>query len=170
MLEEVALKKKRLNVGPRNDPLGLMKRSLINYRIIKESFEICKQGHVVTQLVQSLLALIIFPKERAIFDRFQAWRLDELNKKWPLLRPVQDDEGDTTTLYRLLKHMRNALSHGLVTFYGEGADGADTRYVTEILVVFQDRNGDQSPINWELRLTGHAIEQLIDCITHIVFD
>lgn len=160
---------KRVDLGPRNDPIGLMRRSMENYRIVKQSFQARGDGHVVTQLVQSLFTIIIFPKERELFERFRRWRLEDLNKRWGLPRPVQDDKNDTDTLFQLLRHMRNALCHGLVTFYGEGKDGPDSRYVREIVVVFQDRSSPSAPIDWELRMTGDDIERLIDCITEIIF-
>lgn len=51
-----------LEMAPRNDPLGFAQRSYINVRIIGQGLEEKGEGHVVTQLVQSILGYIVFQK------------------------------------------------------------------------------------------------------------
>jgi hypothetical protein len=97
--------------------------------------------------------------------------LDDLNRNnaWPPLKPVKDDEGDTKTLFKLLWHMRNAISHGLVEFSGVGPQG-DSRDVKDILIEFNDRNSSESPVDWEFRIKGKDLESFCRRIMQIVWD
>jgi HEPN pEK499 p136 len=164
-------KKNDTAIGPRNDPLGLVRRSISNLELIERSYASHKEGHIVTQLMQTLLMLIVIPKEKGLLDQFRRWRLIDLNEqKWPSLRPIKDDENDTATLYDVLWHMRNSISHGLFTFSGDGAGGSNSRDINEIVVEFQDRNAPTAPIDWELRLEGPEVRKLCKLIEEIVFD
>jgi hypothetical protein len=53
-----------MSMNPRNDPIGFAQRAHENLRIIEASQSVIGEGHVVTQLVMSLFAFIVFPKEK----------------------------------------------------------------------------------------------------------
>jgi MarR family transcriptional regulator, temperature-dependent positive regulator of motility len=57
----------------RNDILGFAMRARENLRCIEEAFKASNEGHVVTQLICSLLGLIVFPQQR-VLDRCQSAR------------------------------------------------------------------------------------------------
>src|SRR3981081_1247769 len=77
-----------LTMEPRSDPVGFAKRSRENLRIIEESLGDKGEGHGVTQLVQSLLAYLVFPKERGYYTQLNGIQLSTLEKNgWP--RPGQ---------------------------------------------------------------------------------
>jgi hypothetical protein len=162
-------KRKQLKLGPRNDPLGLAQRSLVNLEIIEKSYTSTKNGHVVTQLVQSLLALLVFPKEKALYDRLKSWQMVDLaNRGWPLPKIVKDDKHDTTTLFKLLWHMRNAVCHGLIKFYGGGPDGDDSRDIRQIAIEFSDRDAPNSPIDWIATIEGENLKKFLQCIVRLI--
>jgi hypothetical protein len=160
-----------LKLGRRNDPTGLVRRSLKNLMLIEHLFRTRKEGHVVTQLIQSLLAFLVIPKEKDLLEHLKRWRLEDLREnKWPRLTPVRDDEDDTHSLFDVLRHMRNAVCHGGIRFLGDGKDGADSRYPADVTIEFSDRNHKGQPVDWELRLTGEDLRKLLVLIEDIVFD
>lgn len=170
MSKQQKKKSQSTKLGPRNDPIGLARRSLINLELIEHLYAANKEGHVVTQLVQSLLAIIVFPKEQNLYDRFRQWRLSDLeDDQWPPLIPVIDTEADTKTLFDILRHMRNALCHGLVTFYGHGPDGPDSRDVKSIWIEFADRDNFDSPIDWVFRIEGKDLKKFCRMMEYVVF-
>ena len=141
-----------MEMAPRNDPLGFMQRSQQNLRLIEERYADKKEGHVVTQLVQSLLAFVVFPKAKHYYETMDHLTLDYLEEYgWP--RPEQKI-GKTNTLRELLWHMRNAVSHGLVVFHGHGPDGSNSRELSEISIEFSDRPNETSPFNWQIVIEG----------------
>jgi HEPN pEK499 p136 len=165
------MSKRKLELGPRNDPLGLARRSFENLQLVEHMLATRKEGHVVTQVVQSLLAIVVFPQQKDLYGHLQRWDLNSLDGRWPNLRPIIDNcEKKTTNLYRVLYHMRNAVCHGLVTFYGDGPEGSDTRELSEIIVEFSDRENENSPINWTLQLGGEDLRALCERLIEVIED
>jgi HEPN pEK499 p136 len=151
--------KKRLELAPRNDPLGLTQRAWRNLNLIEREYEERDEGHVVTQLVQTLLALIVFPKARGFPEHFSLIQMDKLEERgWP--RPMQKI-GKTETIGGLLKHMRNAVCHGLLKFYGDSKEGSDSRKLSEITIEFSDRKGDKAPIDWKVTMEGQDLKRFL---------
>jgi hypothetical protein len=138
--------------------------------LIEDLYATSKEGHVVTQLVQSLIAIIVFPKEQNLYERFRQWKLSDLDdNQWPPLIPVIDTEDDTKTLFDVLRHMRNALCHGLVTFFGHGPDGPDSRDVNSVCIEFSDRDKPNLPIDWVFRIEGRDLKKFCRMIEYVVF-
>jgi hypothetical protein len=141
----------KLELGPRNDPIGFAQRSYMNLRIIEKSLEKTGEGHVVTQLVQSLLSYIVFPKERRFYDYIKHISLDEI---YGAERPFVQMIGKTNNLNQLLRHLRNAVGHGLVVFHGSGPHGSDSRKLEEIFIEFGDREDPNGPLDWQILIEG----------------
>lgn len=79
----------RLAPTPRNDPLGLAQRAWTNLRLVEREYDAKEKGHVVTQLVQSLLTLIVFPKEGIFFEHIESCTLDKLEARGWLATPAE---------------------------------------------------------------------------------
>jgi hypothetical protein len=141
----------KLEMGPRNDPLGFAQRSYVNLRIIEQCLEEKGEGHVVTQLVQSLLAYIVFPKEKNYYDNLKSYTIQQVYGDNP---PFVQMVGKTNNMNQLLRHLRNAVSHGLVVFHGSGPYGSNSRKLEEIFIEFSDRQDDDSPIDWQILIEG----------------
>ena len=140
-----------LKLGRRNDPLGFAFRARENLRIIEESPADKGEGHVVTQVVQSLLAFLVFPKERHFYDKLKAEPIDRIyGGDLPFVQMI----GTTNNMNQLLRHMRNAVAHGLITFHGHGPEGADSRKLEEIFIEFADRSHPNRPIDWQILIEG----------------
>jgi hypothetical protein len=157
--DDGSMAKKRLDLAPRNDPLGLAQRAWTNLSLIERAYDARNEGHVVTQLVQTLLALIVFPKAKEFFDHVSPKLLDDLEESgWP--RPKQII-GTTDTLGCLLKHMRNAVCHGHLKFYGDDPkDGANSRKLHEITIEFSDRK-NKSPFDWRVTIEGQDLKRFL---------
>jgi HEPN pEK499 p136 len=161
---------KTAELGPRNDPLGLVQRALINLDIIEESFQSNGRGHVVTQLVQSMLALIVFPKEKALLNMCKHERLSELRKdqKWPTLVPELDEyERKTLSLYEVLWHMRNAVCHGRVIFIGKGKASPDSRFFEDVIIQFSDENKHGQ--KWRLTMDATDVRKFCLLIADVIY-
>jgi hypothetical protein len=140
-----------IKMGRRNDPLGFAQRARENLRIIEESLASKGEGHVVTQVVQSLLAFIVFPKEKHFYDKLKAEPIADMYGNNP---PFVQMIGKTNNMNQLLRHLRNAVAHGLVVFHGHGPEGADSRKLEEIFIEFSDREDENSPLNWQILIEG----------------
>ena len=63
----------------------------------------------VTQLLNSMLGLLIFPKERRLYEKIQNKRWDMMVKEeWPL---PSEDYSHVSDLKQLITNMRNAVAH-----------------------------------------------------------
>ena len=157
-----------LQLAPRNDPLGLGQRAWNNLKLIERSYDTEHQGHVVTQLVQTLIALVAFPKEKGFLARIERCQLQELEKRgWP--RPKQV-VGKTVTLHHLFKGMRNAVCHGLMKFYGDSGHGSNSRNLSEISIEFSDRKNDSAPIHWQIVMEGPELRRFLYYILEYLND
>ena len=96
----------------RNTTEGLAYRVRKNLDfIIKKRLE-GEDVHEITQLVISLLGLIVFPWEAGALKHLESLRLSELHAEgWPRWDITLDENGDTQTLGKLIRHLRNAASH-----------------------------------------------------------
>jgi hypothetical protein len=122
---------------------GFAKRTLKNLAFI----EAVRAGdepadvHVVTQLVLSMLGLVVIQWERRAFDSalasgFQrALQTDLARFGGPELHGMQDNYAQRcTTVGVLVKHLRNAVSHGRFVFSGE------SRALEDVSITFFDEN------------------------------
>jgi hypothetical protein len=86
------------------------------------------------------------------YSQVNGMQLSHIEKRgWP--RPIQII-GTTYTVGQLLRHMRNAVCHGLVIFHGTGPDSSNSRKLEEISIQFSDRVNAYNPINWQIAIEG----------------
>jgi len=63
----------------------------------------------VTHLLNSMLVLLIFPKERRLYEKIQPKSWDTMVEEgWPL---PSGDKAHVSDLEELIRHMRNAVAH-----------------------------------------------------------
>jgi len=128
----------------RNDSLEFAKRTRKNFEHIERAFQAGEDVHVVTQLATSLLGLIVFPWEKQFDRRIKTQRLDELVKAgWPAW---QVSEGTSSTLGELVRHLRNAVAHGHLTF------SSDSRHINEVAIEFADYESKRPEPDWAARI------------------
>ena len=132
----------------RNNPLGFAKRTLKNLEFIDNAYRNHNSNphvHVVTQIVNSMLGLIVFPCESQVYTHaeslFKKVGCDKLCglgsnfQNWQVIEDTYDKKCDT--LGRLIRHIRNAASHRRVHF------SSDSKNPSCVTIEFYDsaRNG-----------------------------
>jgi hypothetical protein len=106
--------------------LEFAERTRRNLEYIERAFDDGADVHVVTQLATSLLGLIVFPWEKHFVKQVDALKLDDLvSEGWPRWKV---SKGTCNTLGDLVRHLRNAVAHGNITF------SSDSRYIEEVAI------------------------------------
>jgi len=152
-------------IESRNLSTGLAKRTIKNLRFIYAAHEHGLDVHVVTQVINSLLSLLVFPleKEAAFFDSFTSVALGDppdfsmvtiALPGFPSLPSLQVREfGACKNVKRFLKRLRNAVSHRRIEFSSESHDlAAVTLCLTDAL--------PNQPIDWDISLSAFDLLQL----------
>jgi HEPN pEK499 p136 len=134
---------------------GFAERTLKNLAYIEEARAGGEPAdvHVVTQLVLSMLGLVVIQWERQAFDSalasgFQRTLQKDLHQfGGPALHGMQDNYAEKCkTVGVLVRHLRNAVSHGRFIFSGE------SRNLEDVSIKFFD----------EYRRTGETWTATID--------
>ena len=107
--------------------------------------------HKVTQLVISLLALIVHPWERYPSGKFWTVKMNTLAKEgWPEWR-IAYGHHRSQNLRELTRRVRNAISHGYIDF------SSDSPCLSEVSMVMRDRKDKHSPFYWEAESSGEEL-------------
>ena len=154
----------------RNTTMGFARRTLKNLDYINGAFkrddaiyrkkngDYERKLHLVTQVMTSLLGLVVLPQERGrTYDiwKKEIWEvtLEELSKegwpKWHIWRRKvrkkhtgewEAQTGETETLGQLMYHVRNAAAHGRFEFSPVShCLSPDSAYPREITIEVEDR-------------------------------
>ena len=145
----------------RNKPMGIEERTMINLKFVREVFDSSPVKaeapvHIVTQITNSLLGLLVLPYERryALFNDKEP--LEQLYADgWPKWNITEFPPRELQTLGKLAWHLRNAASHGLYHF------SSNSREPRDVTVTVKDRPRRDDPINW--RASIRADELYIFC-------
>jgi hypothetical protein len=117
----------------RNETEGFAKRTRRNLDFILAAHRQHEDVHVVTQVVLSLLGLVVFPFERIIKSSNYRWFLADLEAQgWPHWTYLDGSE-PPTDLATLMTHLRHATAHSNVSF------SSDSRYLAEVTITFMNR-------------------------------
>jgi HEPN pEK499 p136 len=95
-------------------------RTVANLRIIRDSKKEDDNRFEITQLINSLLGLIVFPHEKLDSDipQHSFDRLESMG--WPLFKVEPgDDNTGCNNLRLLIENLRNGIAHGKFDFYGQ---------------------------------------------------
>ncbi|HEX6367513.1 MAG TPA: HEPN family nuclease [Longimicrobium sp.] len=113
-------------LSPRAASEGFAERTRKNLLYVDEAFQAGADVHVITQLVNSLLGLVVFPWEKSVVERFRHIPLATLKEKgWP---EWQLTTGQCSTLGQLIRCLRNGTSHGHIQF------SSDSRLLNEVTI------------------------------------
>ena len=138
-----------MNFVSRNDAIGLAQRSRKNLIYIKNAIDNGEDVHAVTQLVTSLLGLVVLPWERDLVKSVRKVRLEALHEKgWPDWSVTL---GETETLGCLIRHLRNAAAHGRFHFSSE------SRKLSEVLLVVEDAKSRRCAPYWRAEIGGEDL-------------
>lgn len=130
----------------RNDPLGFAKRTLKNLQFIENACSDHNSNpdvHVVTQIVNSMLGLIVFPhasqfdsQAEPIFKKVGGLELENLDsnlRKWNIQENTYNEKCEI--LGNLIKHIRNGASHRRMRF------SSDSRNPCCVFIEICDQDG-----------------------------
>jgi DNA-binding MarR family transcriptional regulator len=128
----------------RNEVLGFAARTRENIDCIERAFRDKGSGHVVTQLVSSLLGLIVFPHEKNFDASLKEIRLDRLAAEgWPRWEILK---GKCETLGSLMHRLRNAVAHGRMRF------SSDSRHMGDVTIEVEDWHPHARGPHWRARI------------------
>jgi len=96
-------------------------RTRKNLRAIEHLLADGEEVYEVTQLVNSMLGLLVFPREEFI-DRIPETSLIDLKRKgWPIPK-VRSGFPQISNLKELVRYLRNAIAHFNIEFIGDGTN------------------------------------------------
>ncbi len=138
----------------RNHALTFAKFTRENLKFIEEASKSHSSVHVVTQLANSLLGLVVFVWEKNFVKSIEDVPLESLRKDgWPSPELVI---GECTTLGQLVRHLRNAIAHGRITF------SSDSKNLEEVMLTVEDKKNRNAPVDWSARM--NAAELRVFCV------
>jgi hypothetical protein len=153
-----------MNYIERNTVWGFSSRSIANQIYLRKArHEGAKEVHVVTHLITSMLALIMFPYQE-IYDnqlgRLSGITLSELEAQgWPEWRFT---EGSSPDLVNLIKHVRNALGHRHVIFSSDSAN------LAEVDIQFSDVRNKDGEFKWTATMSAADLERFVFMFAHFL--
>jgi hypothetical protein len=135
-------------------------RTRKNLEFIEEQQKQGVEIYEVTQLVNSLLGLLIFPHER-YYDSIPRTPLTELEAQgWPRIEIIKG-QSECQTLYNLVHFLRNGIAHFNIQFLPDQDGQLDGLRIW-------NQNPRTNQKTWEARLYIHQLRKItevfIDCI------
>jgi len=135
----------------RNQVLGFVDRTRKNLMHIEYALDKGRDVHVVTQLVCSLLGLIIVPWEQEHVQAAEDLGLEALVARgWP---EWEITLGSCTTLGDLIWHLRNAAAHGNLRFSSENRD------LTKVTIFVHDKKRRNAPPYWKAHIRADRLRE-----------
>jgi hypothetical protein len=145
-----------MKLDGRNTLAGIADRVHKNLAFITFSRNMGADVHEVTQLLLSLLGLIVFPVEDRIKGDKEAFAhiaLSDLAKDgWPSWKFII---GESTNLRDLLFHLRNAVSHRRLRF------SSDSRDIADVDIEFRDRKPKATDDYWGARIKATDLRSFV---------
>ena len=133
----------------RNDAIGVSQRTKKNLEFVKNAFEEGEDVHVVTQLVVSLLGLVVLPWEQYFVELSDKVTLDDLQGRgWPAWHVTL---GSCDTLGCLMNRLRNATAHGRLDF------SSDSRFLSEVMVTVEDAWPKSKEVHWRAEIRADQL-------------
>lgn len=151
----------------RNNARDFACLTLKNLKYIRTTSHLYTDVHVVTQLANSLLGLIVFPFEEGIIDPVEAWSLERWKRKgWPswTIHLDNDPKEKTKTLGRLVFHLRNAVAHRRLRF------SSDSSELSKVTFHAQDAERKNSAPYWRASISGAHLLVFCEKLAAIIDD
>ncbi len=136
----------------RNEAIEIARRTRKNLEYIKAEFDRLGKDskvHLVTQLVNSLLGMVVLPREQYLEVRNEATDWNSLvGQGWP---EWDITKGQAETLGQLVRHVRNAAAHGRIAY------SSDSRYLHQVTILVEDSDDQGKSINWRAEIRGDKL-------------
>jgi hypothetical protein len=142
-----------VKLASRGDSLGFAERTRKNLLYIDQAKSRREDVHVVTQIINSSLGLVVFPWEDQADKAIRGKLLSDLYKSgWP----VWDESPPSRGLGQLIHVLRNAIAHRNVKF------SSDDREASKVAILFASENGD-----WHATISARDLKNF--CLKFIEF-
>jgi len=123
--------------------------------------------HLVTQIVNSLLGLVVFPY--GYFLGNQAWRLAATNQvldelDWPRWKETEgQDLKKAKNLFDLIKYLRHGISHQHITFSGtDGLLSSDDPCPENVVIKITSHEPKSQSKNWEGTMRASDVREFCE--------
>jgi hypothetical protein len=129
---------------------GFIQRTRTNLELIEENYKTKSEAHVITQLVNSLLGILVFPWKLHTLKDLEDEKMSNLNlQEWPerIVKTGKDE-----SIGEFMSHMRNAVAHRKITF------SSDSPNPEEVILTFNSRDYKHK-IDWEASFNGSQLRQ-----------
>lgn len=145
---------------------GLAQRTIKNLDFIQEAHDCGEDVHIVMQMLNSMLGLLVFPvaKEDEFFKSFHSIKLsaqpdfaavsNEITGFPPMPSLTISMFGNCPDLCRFFQRLRNAVSHRRLGFSGESHD------LDAVIITFGDAPDRAKPVDWEISLSANDLGRL----------
>lgn len=140
-----------MRLALRNECEEFAKRTKKNFEHIEQSKEDGKDVHVVTQLANSLLGLVVFPWEKEVENRMEEIELRA--PSWPQWGEWEVTVADCHTLADLIKRLRNAIAHAHILFDSDSPD------LDQVVFEFEDWGPKGEELVWRARIRGTELQK-----------
>ena len=134
-----------MKYATRGNALGFAHRTRKNLEHIETAFSAGSDVHVITQLVNSLLGLIVFPLEKHFVDSIKTKELVDLQAQgWPEWKIMY---GKSNTLGDLITNLRHSVAHGNIQF------SSDSRNIDEVYIEAETyKPKEYTELKWSARI------------------
>lgn len=135
-------------------------RTRQNLEFIENQQQLGEDVYEVTQLINSLLGLIVFPQQ-GMLERIPKTCLADLESQgWPTIEMTKG-QSECRTLYDLVRYLRNGVAHFNLKFLSD----PDDKLVG--ILIWNRRARD---ITWEARLTVPQLRRIADLFIHTILN
>ena len=148
----------------RNTVEGFIQRTRFNLKLIESSYADQGKGHVVTQLSNSLLGIVVYPWEHQGLDQLKSVRMSEIGLEgWPD-QIMELGKADTHTVGDFVHHLRNAVAHGRIIY------SSDDREPTQVSLTFEDRKPGNAAPHWRVCIDAGQLRKFCDWLMDKIED
>jgi hypothetical protein len=161
----------------RNTIEGFAERTRKNLRFIVGAYDEGQDVHTVTQLINSLLGLIVYPYEFYGFERFDKLPLSEVYPgqcPWdysPIDGVVARRFAPPASFGALLRHVRNGIAHRNIRFGSTSRDLRDVDVVLWDSRPKRDKSGKPvgyQPPHWCAKINAVDLEQFTEMLASMI--
>lgn len=130
---------------------GFAGRTRRNLELARKSFKVRRDFHVVTQLVNSLLGIVVVPSARRSKEGeedFGSANLSDIDGLgWPKWEFTGKEGCESQSLEDFVNHLRNAAAHGHYDF----PENPDCRDIKKVTIEVSDGPLGKAPWSYKIR-------------------
>ena len=133
-------------------------RTRANLELVRAAAGSGKDAYEVTQLINSMLGLLVFP-QKEFCDKIPKTKIADLEKEgWPIPR-VRGDYPQVSDLKQLVRYLRNGIAHFNLQFT------ATNGHVDGLIIWNEKPNGKKT---WEAELKIEELEGIVERFTQLL--